>query len=200
MSGESRSAGILGAHRILAELLCVSRSRNSLAATPSRSDFIYTEMVARRRFEFYLHRDGCMGKKSWRHGVRTHDVRIRTRFLDHWVKWVPVWKWSQLGVARSDFIYTKKIFFNGGDVHENRHFIEGKLVAHRQFLVGTLVGGNIFQWGRCWWKSSFYWRKISRTSTISYRLEDIMVKIRGEIRKFGNDAWQARVLGKTVLR
>ena len=34
-------------------------SRNSLAATPSRSDFIYTEMVARRRFEFYLHRDGC---------------------------------------------------------------------------------------------------------------------------------------------
>ena len=40
-------------------------------------------------------------------------------------------------------------FFNGGDVDENRHFIEGKLVAHRQFLVGTLVGGNIFQWGRC---------------------------------------------------
>ena len=66
MSGESRSAGILGAHKILAELLCLCRafSRNSIAATPSRSDFIYTEMVARRRFEFYLHRDGCMGKKS----------------------------------------------------------------------------------------------------------------------------------------
>ena len=59
MSGESRSAGILGAHKILAELLCLCRSlsRNSLAATRSRSDFIYTEMVARRRFEFYLHRD-----------------------------------------------------------------------------------------------------------------------------------------------
>ena len=27
-----------------------------------------------------------------------------------------------------------------------------------------------------------------------------MVKIRGEIRKFGNDAWQARVLGKTSRR
>ena len=24
-----------------------------------RFDFIYTEMLARRRFEFYLHRDGC---------------------------------------------------------------------------------------------------------------------------------------------
>ena len=36
------------------------------------------------------------------------------------------------------------IFFNGGDVDENRHFIEGKLklVAHYQNL-------NIFQWGRC---------------------------------------------------
>ena len=61
MSGESRSAGILGAHKILAELLCPAPdlARNSIAATPSRSDFIYTEMVARRRFEFYLHRDGC---------------------------------------------------------------------------------------------------------------------------------------------
>ncbi len=37
------------------------------------------------------------------------------------------------------------IFFNGGDVHENRHFIEGKLVAHGQFLVGSLVGGDIFE-------------------------------------------------------
>ena len=27
-------------------------------------------------------------------------------------------------------------FFNGGDVDENRHFIEGKLVAHRQFQFG----------------------------------------------------------------
>ena len=36
-----------------------SLSRNSLAATRPRFDFIYTEMVARRRFEFYLHRDGC---------------------------------------------------------------------------------------------------------------------------------------------
>ena len=58
MSGESRSAGILGAHKILAELLCPARLiANSLAATPSRSDFIYTEMVVRRRFEFYLHKD-----------------------------------------------------------------------------------------------------------------------------------------------
>ena len=32
--------------------------------------------------------------------------------------------------------------FNGGDVDENRHFIEGKLVAHYQNL-------NIFQSGRC---------------------------------------------------
>ena len=32
--------------------------------------------------------------------------------------------------------------FNGGDVDENRHFIEGKLVAHYQIL-------NIFEWGRC---------------------------------------------------
>ena len=34
-------------------------------------------------------------------------------------------------------MYRKKIFFNGGDVDENRHFIEGKLVAHGQFLVGN---------------------------------------------------------------
>ena len=30
------------------------------------------------------------------------------------------------------------------------------MVAHYQIL-------NIFQWGRCWWKSSFYWGKIGRT-------------------------------------
>ena len=66
MSGESRSAEILGAHKILAELLCPVRARarnslarNSLAPTRPRFDFIYTEMAARRRFEFYLHRDGC---------------------------------------------------------------------------------------------------------------------------------------------
>ena len=46
--------------------------------------------------------------------------------------------------------------FVRGDVDENRHFIEGKLVVHYQIL-------NIFEWGRCWWKSSFYWRKIGRT-------------------------------------
>ena len=70
MSGESRSAEILGAHKILTELLCPSR--NSIAATRPRFDFIYTEMAARRRFdfiytemaarrrfEFYLHRDWC---------------------------------------------------------------------------------------------------------------------------------------------
>ena len=32
-------------------------------------------------------------------------------------------------------------FFNGGDVDENRHFIEGKLVAHGQFYE--------ISWGRC---------------------------------------------------
>ena len=48
-----------GAHKILTELLCPARARNSIAATRPRFDFIYTEMVARRRFEFYLHRDGC---------------------------------------------------------------------------------------------------------------------------------------------
>ena len=32
--------------------------------------------------------------------------------------------------------------FVRGDVDENRHFIEGKLVVHYQIL-------NIFQWGRC---------------------------------------------------
>ena len=32
--------------------------------------------------------------------------------------------------------------FVRGDVDENRHFIEGKLVVHYQIL-------NIFEWGRC---------------------------------------------------
>ena len=41
---------------------------------------------------------------------------------------------------------------NGGDVDENCHFIKRKWVAHYQKLRG-----------RCWWKSSFYWGKISRT-------------------------------------
>ena len=53
MSGESRSAEILGAHKILTELLCPSR--NSLAPTRPRFDFIYTEMAALRKIEFYLH-------------------------------------------------------------------------------------------------------------------------------------------------
>ena len=38
--------------------------------------------------------------------------------------------------------FLNDIFVNGGDVDENRHFIEGKLVAHYQIL-------NIFEWGRC---------------------------------------------------
>ena len=38
--------------------------------------------------------------------------------------------------------YQKLNILNGGDVHENRHLIERKLVAHYQIL-------NIFQWGRC---------------------------------------------------
>ena len=84
---------------------------NSLLRVCRRSDFIYTKNSA--------------AKKSWRHGVRTHDVRIKTRFLDHLVKWVPVWTWC--------------------------HF------------VGNITT-NCKNWGgRCWWKSSFYWGKISRT-------------------------------------
>ena len=86
MSGESRSAGILGAHRILAQLLCPAwaRSRNSIAATPSRSDFIYTEMVARRRFEFYLHRDGCAAAirvLSTQRSVRRGDLIVMDLYL-----------------------------------------------------------------------------------------------------------------------
>ena len=86
MSGESRSAGILGAHKILAELLCPARSisRNSLAATPSRSDFIYTEMAARRRFEFYLHRDGCAAAirvLSTQRSVRRGDLIVMDLYL-----------------------------------------------------------------------------------------------------------------------
>ena len=52
MSGESRSAEILGAHKILTELLCPVLSRNSLAATRPRSDFIYTKSSGRRGLSF----------------------------------------------------------------------------------------------------------------------------------------------------
>ena len=43
------------------------------------------------------------------------------------------------------FIFLR--FFNGGDVDENRHFIEGKLVAHYQILnIFELVAyGLVFQ-------------------------------------------------------
>ena len=142
------------------------------------------------------------------------------------------------------YITKSWIFLNGGDVDENRHFIEGKLVAHYQILnamlmkivilwnfeyfsIGAMLlkivilliekwshmdkffnrdmlmkivilwkklvahghiswiwfdrrtmreemtifkkrnniwrGTNVFSWGRCSWKSSFYWRKIDRT-------------------------------------
>ena len=40
-------------------------------------------------------------------------------------------------------MYRKKIFFNGGDVDENRHFIEGKLVAHGQFPQIENMGARL---------------------------------------------------------
>ena len=74
MLGEARAAEIFGAHKIWTELLCRARvlaqfssghsaeigfylHRDGRAA--AKFDFIYTEMAARRRFEFYLHRDWC---------------------------------------------------------------------------------------------------------------------------------------------
>ena len=47
---------------------CLVGARNSIAATPSRSDFIYTEMVARRRFEFYLHLQKVVGDDASKNG------------------------------------------------------------------------------------------------------------------------------------
>ena len=72
---------------------------NSLLRVFRRSDFIYTKNSA--------------AKKSWRHGVRTHDVRIKTRFLDHLVKWVPVWKWYHFCGKYHDELHSNWKF-NGG--------------------------------------------------------------------------------------
>ena len=50
--------------------------------------------------------------------------------------------WSHI-----DNFLQAQIFFNGGDVDENRHFIERKLGARGQFLVGTFFerkrGGDV---------------------------------------------------------
>ena len=68
VSGECRSAEILGAHKILTELLrpCLSvcLARNSLAATRRRFDFIYTEMAARRKIDFFPKRFLSWGFKT----------------------------------------------------------------------------------------------------------------------------------------
>ena len=41
-------------------------------------------------------------------------------------------------VCRGPFFSGALILYNGGDVDENRHFIEGKLVAHGQFEGGDV--------------------------------------------------------------
>ena len=73
---------------------------------------------------------GRISKKSGGPGARTQDLTIRTRSFDHLVKRVPL----KMGCFYEGTM--RRIrgailkFFNGGDVDENRHFIEGKLVAH----------------------------------------------------------------------
>ena len=47
--------------------------------------------------------------------------------------------------------------FDGGDVDENLHFIFRKTSSS---ILNDLLKNLM---GRCWWKSSFYWRKMSRT-------------------------------------
>ena len=60
--------------------------------------------------------------------------------------------------------------FDRGDVNENRHFIEGKWVAHYQKFKNCEKNINnfenfhkFFNGGDVNKKSSFYWRKMSRT-------------------------------------
>ena len=99
------------------------------------------------------------GKKSWRHGVRTHDVRIRTRSVDHSVNWVPVWKWSRLGVLRSDFIYTKN--FHGGRCDWKWRFSQGKigfgmvqkfwLRKFSRFSIHLFWGAMLMKWSIFKW-------------------------------------------------
>ena len=49
----------------------------------------------------------------------------------------PILSTQRIPRSGDPIVSTQRI--RGGDLEENRHFIEGKLVAHRQFLVGTLV-------------------------------------------------------------
>ena len=75
----------------------------------------------------------------------TKNIEWRNFHEFHWGRCDRKWRFSNEETAFGGIHNVlNDIFFNGGDVDENRHFIgrKLKLVAHYQNV-------NIFQWGRC---------------------------------------------------
>ena len=96
-------------------------------------------------------------------GVRTHDVRIRTRFVDHSVNWVPIWKWSIFGGLMKISNVLNWKFSHGGDLMKNHDFQTGKMVADGCFFKILK-----FFMGATWWKITiFKWGKWSRMVVFS---------------------------------
>ena len=85
--------------------------------------------------------------EKWSHMDNIFNGDMLMKIVILWKKLVAhghiSWIWFDRGTMREEMTIFKRkttyggvqAFFHGGDVHENHHFIDGKLIAHGQILI-----------------------------------------------------------------